>query len=970
MASFTGVAPGASLYAFGAGEGLSILTVQAAASFQWILDNNDSLTPKIRVISNSYGGDSEDAAGNPLPYTCNPDDLLSKLSAAAVDAGISVAFAAGNDGGNGTRDNNIDPARTSTSCRLRKPGVICVANYDDGGTGGLNNFLDSTSSRGYKGEPLDYPDIAAPGADITAVCAQPVPGQAVCATGAETRWQPWYGTISGTSMATPHVSGALALLYQVNPAMTPAEAERLIQRTARKVMREGPYEADPQHPGSTINFAYGAGLLNVQAAIDELAGNAALGITREGVGPGGTEFTVFDADADVAAPGAADVVKLTMQETTGGIVYRLTLRSGTDFTGAGELTYRLLQNVNGKLAITSVTGSATGFSVPPRGAYNTAIASSVSLQGNVLSVMLPYAQLRFPPPLAPIHNIRIEVLNTQGAPLDLAPSPANVPAAAAQKQPMFGRPFTVAIGGGLAPPESACEEPGLTTVEDLPGDSQSGVAALDILSVNVAEPPELEGKIVFTLKVASLEQVPPNMVWFVRFEGIPPATGEQGHFVGMVSERGTVRFVRGNFGITSAVATSVSRYVIVADIDQANSSYNSDGTIRIVANKSDFAGMNPGVTLSGILSRTGPMTASQAPVAAGAQDDTSAGSYTLRSGPCVTNQPPVADAGVDFAVDEGATALLSGAGSTDPDEGDVLSYAWAQTAGPQVTLTDDTSATPSFVAPAVDEDTALTFELTVSDNAGASDTDSVTVTVRNLPDVIDTDGDGIPDESDNCPTVSNADQADVDGDGIGDACDTSDDRDFTPDAFSFIERTGVATNAWITSEGVGLSGFTMPLQITVAANGQYRVNDGAWTSAAGQVNPGDTLRARHVSAGTAGTATETAVTVGTYTTIFRSVTSSVGSGGDHRLQHGHRDRAGAGDRVQPRWRRHLEQHERDAAVHHAVDGGDGEARGDDAVARLHQDLSQGRWRHRLLHDQNAVGGERTWGSRASVVSRG
>ena len=36
---------------------------------------------------------------------------------------------------------------------------------------------------------------------------------------------------------------------------------------------------------------------------------------------------------------------------------------------------------------------------------------------------------------------------------------------------------------------------------------------------------------------------------------------------------------------------------------------------------------------------------------------------------------------------------------------------------------------------------------------------------------IDTDGDGVPDSTDNCPTVSNADQKDTDGDGVGDACD-------------------------------------------------------------------------------------------------------------------------------------------------------------------------------------------------------
>src|SRR5213594_3065959 len=37
--------------------------------------------------------------------------------------------------------------------------------------------------------------------------------------------------------------------------------------------------------------------------------------------------------------------------------------------------------------------------------------------------------------------------------------------------------------------------------------------------------------------------------------------------------------------------------------------------------------------------------------------------------------------------------------------------------------------------------------------------------------LVDTDGDGVVDSADNCPTVYNPDQADVDGDGVGDACD-------------------------------------------------------------------------------------------------------------------------------------------------------------------------------------------------------
>ena len=53
---------------------------------------------------------------------------------------------------------------------------------------------------------------------------------------------------------------------------------------------------------------------------------------------------------------------------------------------------------------------------------------------------------------------------------------------------------------------------------------------------------------------------------------------------------------------------------------------------------------------------------------------------------------------------------------------------------------------------------------------GAQSTFSVSVSP---PSVIDTDGDGVADDEDNCPAVSNEEQADADGDGLGDACDSN-----------------------------------------------------------------------------------------------------------------------------------------------------------------------------------------------------
>ena len=110
--------------------------------------------------------------------------------------------------------------------------------------------------------------------------------------------------------------------------------------------------------------------------------------------------------------------------------------------------------------------------------------------------------------------------------------------------------------------------------------------------------------------------------------------------------------------------------------------------------------------------------------------------YTLESIGTVTftieepNNPPTADAGADQTVDEDTTATLDATGSSD-DDGSIASYAWTQTgSGPSVTLLDTSAAQPTFTAPDVDSATDLTFEVTVTDDDGASDTDSVTVTVE------------------------------------------------------------------------------------------------------------------------------------------------------------------------------------------------------------------------------------------------
>ena len=93
------------------------------------------------------------------------------------------------------------------------------------------------------------------------------------------------------------------------------------------------------------------------------------------------------------------------------------------------------------------------------------------------------------------------------------------------------------------------------------------------------------------------------------------------------------------------------------------------------------------------------------------------------------NEAPTADAGNDQGdVAQGATVTLA-ATATDPDAGDILTYAWAQSGGDNVTLSATGTATVTFDAPTgLTEDATLVFTLTVTDTGGLTDQDVVSVT--------------------------------------------------------------------------------------------------------------------------------------------------------------------------------------------------------------------------------------------------
>lgn len=109
------------------------------------------------------------------------------------------------------------------------------------------------------------------------------------------------------------------------------------------------------------------------------------------------------------------------------------------------------------------------------------------------------------------------------------------------------------------------------------------------------------------------------------------------------------------------------------------------------------------------------------------QLDVSDGDLNTTSNVTITvNALPVADAGDDQSVEPGDLVTLDGEASSDPD-GEPFTFAWTQTIGAPVDLDDSTVSDPTFAAP--DEPTTLVFQLTVTDEFGASSTDTITVSV-------------------------------------------------------------------------------------------------------------------------------------------------------------------------------------------------------------------------------------------------
>jgi serine protease AprX len=246
----SGAAPGAKIVSISTGAVL--LIIGADAALNWVLNNHANPCagcPPIKVINNSYGP----SGGGEF----DPMSATARIQEALAEEGVVTVWANGNDGGDGSANLSNPPGQDP------KPGIISVASYYDLDTGVRTGHVSDFSSRGAAQRPSTWPDISAPGENITSSCRPYLP---ICSTGLDFQNGPGlldigtFNTISGTSMATPHIVGIVAQLFQAVPTASPGAVEAAIKATAFKY---GP----AYDPVTGSSFDRGHGLVDVPAAI-------------------------------------------------------------------------------------------------------------------------------------------------------------------------------------------------------------------------------------------------------------------------------------------------------------------------------------------------------------------------------------------------------------------------------------------------------------------------------------------------------------------------------------------------------------------------------------------------------------------------------------------------------------------------------------------------------------------------------
>jgi subtilisin len=223
-----GVAPGARLWAAKVCNAVgTCLTSDIVAGIDWVAEQKLEGRTDFAVANMSISTQDSTAS------CAKPNDTVHQAICGVVDAGVVFALAAGNDG----EHKDAYPVAFSVSA---------IADFD-GRSGGLG----SPTCRSDQDDTLaDYSnhgssiDIAAPGTCIRS-----------------TWWDGGYATISGTSMATPHVAGAVALYLHANqlaPATSTAGVSSIEDAIRDAALPQGtsshPCSYDDSRPGGPLLF--------------------------------------------------------------------------------------------------------------------------------------------------------------------------------------------------------------------------------------------------------------------------------------------------------------------------------------------------------------------------------------------------------------------------------------------------------------------------------------------------------------------------------------------------------------------------------------------------------------------------------------------------------------------------------------------------------------------------------------------
>ena len=251
---YAGVAPDARLIGLSAGD---LTLVYVLNGLDYLLANRTELG--VRVVNCSF-------SANTVYDTNDPVNVATRM---LTLAGINVVFSAGNSGPGA---NTLNPYAVA-------PWVVSVGATDTRGR------MAGFSSRGDFASALFRPTLVAPGTNVVSVrgsgIANVTGAQGLAGNDAERLSSseiPHYTTASGTSFSAPQVAGAIALMLEVNPNLTPADVRGILQLTATPLAPYYSHEA-------------GAGMLNVHAAVLRAAFSARrIGTWRGTLNRGQVEF--------------------------------------------------------------------------------------------------------------------------------------------------------------------------------------------------------------------------------------------------------------------------------------------------------------------------------------------------------------------------------------------------------------------------------------------------------------------------------------------------------------------------------------------------------------------------------------------------------------------------------------------------------------------------------------------------------